>query len=345
MEELFEKINILPEVVQKLHGKRILITGATGLIGSYLVKYLVFLNSNYNLSLRLHVICRSEEVGVSLFKQEIDTNLVVLHIHDVTQEVDYDIDIDYIIHLASPSDPLSFSKFPVNTMLANFIGTLNMLTLLKRNEHGRFLYISTGEVYGQMTHEFPKTEDMAGYIDTMDPRSCYPISKRAGESLCSSYKKQYNIDCVLARLCYVYGPTITPSNSRADAQFLRDVCFRSSLVLKSQGLQKRSYCFVGDVVSALLTILILGNSGEVYNVADPSSVITIRDYAEILSRISGIPIEFQVPSQEEISSFSKVQNAVLSPEKLLSLGWQPAITIKDGLEHTFFQYKRRVIAC
>lgn len=313
-----------------LQGKRILVTGAGGLIGSTLVDCLMRWNGCGG-EIEVYALGRDDHALEHRFKEYASAPLFHMLEGDVGSMALPDIEVDYIVHAASPAHPLAFSQTPVDVMKANILGMLNMLELAKRCG-ARLLFISSGEIYG--ISEEPDSafrEQDYGYIEITDPRSCYPESKRAAETLCASYHAQYGVDTVVARLCYVYGPAITEKNSRADAQFLRNVLRHEDIVMKSPGSQVRSYCYVKDAVMGLLYILARGASGEAYNVADRKSVATVREYAEALAAAGGVKIRHEFPSEEEARGYSRVSRAVLDASKLEGLGWTPRYDLAAGL--------------
>ena len=218
-------------------------------------------------------------------------------------------------------------------MKTNLFGTMNLLELSK-DCGAKFLYLSTGEIYGNNTdHIF--TENDLGIVDTKLARSCYPESKRAAETLCMAYHSQYNVSVNIARLCYIYGATITDTNSRADAQFLRNAIQKQDIVMKSDGLQRRTYCYVADCVSGILTILLKGKDGEVYNISNHNSVVSIREYAQTLAKISGVKLVFDMPDEVEKKGYSKNADSILDSTKLQNLGWDAFYDIEKGLINTY----------
>jgi len=280
----YQKINEL--LNYDLSGKSFLITGANGLIGSYLVDYLDFVGAN------VYAMSRSIEKLKKRFQNKTNVKLIE---QDLNEPINIDIAFDYVIHTASNSHPLAFSKDPVGTMKTNLFGTINLLEHIK-NRGGKFLYLSSGEVYGNnIDHDF--TEEDLGIVDTKIARSCYPESKRAAETLCVSYNAQYGVDVNVTRLCYVYGPTITDDNSRADAQFLRNALDNKDIIMKSKGEQKRTYCYVADAVSALLYILLNGENAQVYNIANPNSIVSVAQYAKTLADIAKVNLKFELPGK------------------------------------------------
>ena len=314
---------------ERLRNGRVLITGATGLVGSFLTDCLIALNRERNLNLRLFALCRN-----AVRAQERFGDAVVAIAADVA-EVKSLPECDFIVHAASNAHPRAFANDPVGTMLGNLLGVRNLLEHLRAQGRGRLLFVSTGEIYGEnpaIRDGFAETD--FGKIDSMNPRACYPESQRAAETLCASYLKQYQVDSVVARLCYVYGPTITSENSRADAQFLRNAIAGEDVVMKSAGAQVRSYCYVADAASALAAILLNGESGCAYNVANRDSVRSIREYAETLAGVAGVRVRFELPDDAEKKGYSAVSRAVQKPDRLEALGWKPAFTFEEGMEHT-----------
>lgn len=320
---------------ERLHDKSVLITGATGLIGSFLVDVLMALNERENLRVHVTAMCRNEERARRRFEAYTKDSLFTILAKDICEPFSSCDGWDYVVHGASNAHPLAFSREPVETMKANLTGTMNLLEQQRESSRrGRLLFLSTGEIYGEYCGDgqdagFRETD--MGYVDCMAPRACYPESKRAAETLCASYGKEYGLDVCVARLCYIYGATVHDENSRADAQFLRNVLAGQDIVMKSDGLQYRSYCYVADAAAAIFTILLHGKAGEAYNVADRNSDSTIRGYAEALSDAAGVKVVFENPSDVEKQGYSKVGRAVLDPSKLEGLGWGAKVGLRDGV--------------
>lgn len=334
--EDFRMISEQPLPWEKLRDASVLVTGGNGLIASAFVDALLQCEAAQRVNVSVTVLCRSREKAEMRFGAYMENPRFHLLLQDVCEPLPENEKFQYILHAASPSHPLAFSKTPVDVLKANFLGTMQMLESARQN-NSRMLYISSGEVYGANPEDMDAMpETYPGMVASMQPRACYPEGKRAAEALCASYGQQYGVDAVAARLCYVYGASITEDNSRADAQFLRNALKGEDIVMKSAGTQLRTYCYLADCISGLLFILLCGQSGEAYNIANRDSVVTIRQYAQVLADVAGVSLCFENPSDQEKAGYSASGRSVLDGSKLEKLGWKPVWTIQDGLQKTFW---------
>lgn len=318
--------------LEKLCGKSVMITGATGLIGSFLVDMLLEYNKN-GANIDVYALGRSKDRLAARFSGA-ETDRLHFVEHDVNTAPAFDFSVDYIIHAASNAYPAVFAKDPVGTILSNVFGTEYLLDYAAKHGTQRFLFVSSGEVYGQGNPEitaFP--EDFSGYVDPTEVRSCYPVSKRAAETLCVSYKKQFGLDTVIVRPCHVYGPNTTKTDNRASVQFVSSAIAGNDIVLQSRGTQMRSYCYVADAASALFTVLLCGNGGEAYNIANPNARVTIAGLAEAVAAVTGRKVLFAEDSAPKDQQ-TPITYAVLDSAKLSSLGWQGLYPVEKGVENT-----------
>lgn len=315
---------------EKLRGKNILVTGATGMIGSSLVDALMIRDQqDYN----VYASGRNESKIKSLFGDYLGkTNFHFLR-HDVRESFDCDISFHYIIAGAGVASPQLYSTDPVSVIKSNLWGVDNLLSYGVKHNLQKFVYISSGEVYGEGDGRV-FTESYSGYVDCTSLRSCYPSAKRAAESLCVAYSHQYGIDVSIARPCHVYGPNFSESDKRVYAQFIRNILHDENIVMKSTGEQYRSWCYVVDCISALLYILLKGDSGEAYNVADENSNITIKELAEIIANIGHKKVVIDLPEETERAGYNVVKKSIFSTDKLRALGWNCAGEMKEKLEST-----------
>ena len=313
-----------------LTGCNILVTGATGLIGGCLVEVLMM---NPRRDYQVYASGRNEGRAKARFKDYADNPAFHFVQYDVMQPLQSDVRFDYIIHAASSANPKTYATQPVEVMKANLEGVANLMEYGLNHGMKRFLYVSSGEVYGEGDGRV-FTEDYSGYVNPTSPRSCYPSSKRAAETLCVSYAAEYGTDVVIARPCHVYGPYFTEQDNRVYAQFIRNVLRGEDIVMKSTGEQFRSWCYVVDCVSALLYILLKGTNGEAYNIADANSNISIRELAETIAAIGGRKVVIDLPNTDEKRGFNPVTKSVISTIKLESLGWGPQCHLLTGLTRT-----------
>lgn len=320
--------------IEKLSGFGILITGATGTIGSFIVDMLMRYNFDANANISVFAAGRSKERLAKRF-DSIKSDLLQYIEHDITKPIEFDFDVDYIIHAAGNAYPSAFNSDPVGTILGNVIGTYALLEYARHHKVKRLLYISSGEVYGQGDLNLESFDELySGYLDITSPRSCYPVSKRATETLCSSYSRQYVLETVIVRPCHTYGPSFTASDNRANVQFIRNVLNGENIVLKSLGTQMRSYCYIADCASIVLTVLINGENGQAYNSANPHARITIAGLAKIIADYAGRKVEFAAPDSVDLINRTPISRQVLSSDKVEALGWKGHFTVKKGVAHT-----------
>lgn len=311
-----------------IKGKSILVTGATGLIGSCLIDVLIEANK-LGAGNKIYALGRSKEKIIYRFGDMV--NPVV---QDIVTTIPSEYEFDYIFHGASNADPRSYAKQPVETILTNILGNKNILDYCREHNQTKMLLTSTFEVYGEITDNDIYTEEMSGVIDQTVLRNGYPESKRCCELLLRSYVDEYNISAVIARLPSVYGPTMLKNDSKAHAQFIRNASNGENIVLKSKGTQRRTYSYVIDVVSALLTIMECGLTGEVYNVSYEKSIASIAEVAQICASIAGTEVVFDLPDEIEAKGFSKSKNCILDNTKLKALGWEGVYSLWDGMAET-----------
>lgn len=319
-----------------LAGKTVVITGGTGMIGSCLVDALAVYNRGRTDPCHIVVTSRREASAKDRFSYCWEEPWFHYRAQDVCDEaVDWPQQVDYIIHAASHADPLNFAKFPVDTLMANVLGTDRLLKAGMARGMTRFLYVSSGEMYGQPDgQQSDFQEHYCGPIDHGTPRACYPAGKRSAEVLCQCYRAQYGIDCVIVRPCHTFGPTMTSGDSRAVSEFLRNAAAGTQIGMKSAGLVERSHCYVVDAAAAIFLVLRQGESGEAYNIADPACQMTIRDFAFACGEAGDTAVVFENPSDLEQKGYSKISRQVLSADKLQGLGWTGQKQGRDAIEET-----------
>lgn len=308
-----------------LKNKKIMISGATGLIGKALVKRLA------DAGAILYVLTRSEEKAKALWGNK--ENITVLA-GDITEVPLEDFGLDYIIHGAASTSSRAFVSEPVDVMKVNFSGTMRMLELAGLNHVDSFVYLSTMEVYGCPGTDEKISEDRETNLNTMSVRSCYPESKRACECLCASYASQYGVPAKVIRLTQTFGPGVNYDDGRVFAEFARCVIEGRDIVLHTKGETKRCYLYTEDAVNAIMTVLLKGETGEAYNAANEDTYCSVYEMAQTAAGTDAsgrVKVIIQESSEEEIKArgFAPTLKMNLDTSKLQSLGWRAETGLED----------------
>ncbi|MCI8591642.1 MAG: NAD-dependent epimerase/dehydratase family protein [Lachnospiraceae bacterium] len=316
-----------------LKGNTVFVTGATGLIGSQIVKALACANRLKDSHIRILAFVRSEEKARKVFGSLLDRGDVSLVFGDVNREIETGENVDYVIHGASATSSRFFVTNPVETILTALEGTKNILEFARGKAVKGMVYLSSLEVYGVPgTEDGRVTEKDYGYMDPMSVRSSYSEGKRMVECLCASYASEYGVPVKVARLSQTFGAGVEYNDGRVFAEFARCAVEKRNIVLHTAGNTLRSYCYTKDAVSALLYILVKGNAGEAYNVTNEDTAVTIREMAQCVCDTfpeSGISVEFDMPG--DLASFGYNPEMVirLDSSRLKALGWQPTVGLRD----------------
>ncbi len=325
---------------KKLQEKSVLLSGATGLVGSFLVDVLMC----KNIDCTIYALGRDEQKAKQRFLKWADDPHFVFIPYDIKQPFKRkDLGtVDYVLHMASNTHPMQYSTDPIGTITTNIIGVQNMLDFAVEHHATRFAFTSSNEIYGENRGDVEFfDEDYCGYINSNTMRAGYPESKRCGEALCQAYKSQKGLDVVIPRPTRSYGPTMLMSDTKAISQFIKKGIAGEDIVLKSAGTQYYSYTYVADTVSGLLTILLKGECGEAYNIAEEHGDIMLKDLAAIIAGINGKEVVFEIPDTLEAAGYSTATKARLNGHKLQSLGWIPKYDIRNGVERTITILKNR----
>lgn len=319
------------ELWEQLKGKTFLITGATGLIGSVMIKCLQELSKQRGLDIKILAVVRSLEKANLLLGPN-DEGLQFLQID--LKEINADSigqRVDYVIHLASPTAGRFMEENPVETFDLAYRSTFALLTFVKQADVKSMVYVSSLEYYGQVLDDRLITEDMQGYVDPVSPRSSYPMGKRAAEYLCYAFSKEYGTPANVARLTQTFGAGISENDNRVFAQFARSIIKGEDIVLHTTGESVKPYCYTMDCIAAILCILLKGKSGEAYNVANQDTYISIRDLAEFMKQHFNPNIDVRVELNDNMG-YAPVTKLRLSAQKLMALGWQPRYDLREMFE-------------
>lgn len=321
---------------EKLQNKSVLLSGATGLLGSFLVDVLMQKNM-VGLNCTVYALGRTQKKAEDRFSKWWGDEHLIFMPYDVNRSFARDDvgTVDYVFHLASNTHPMQYATDPIGTITTNIIGLQNMLDFAVEHKASRFAFTSSNEIYGENRGDVEFfDESYCGYIDSNTLRAGYPESKRCGEALCQAYKSQKGLNIVIPRFTRSYGPTMLLSDTKAISQFIRKGIVGEDIVLKSTGTQNYSYTYMADAIYGLLTVVLCGDIGEAYNIADEASNITLRDLATIIANHAGKQVSFEIPDAVEAAGYSKATKALLDGSKLKKLGWKPFYKIQDGIPRT-----------
>lgn len=316
----------------KLKDSKVLITGASGMLGSYIARTVITLRNNRGWDIDVSALVRNPGKLPDDIKNEV--NIIQ---QTVAEPIQTDVKFDYIIHAASPASPLIMREDPVGTIAANTLGAYYTLDLARKSNAKGYLFISSREIYGQpYENQREFTEETYGFVDPLSPRSCYPEGKKAAETMCASFAQQYDLNVKIARLAHTYGPGMSVDDGRVQADFLRDVINNRNIVMKSEGKPIRTYTYVSDAVAAIFEIL-LDSDDMVYNISSPESTVSIRQLAETLVGAypeRNIELVIDLPKEQKNTGAAPFTLGILNSEKLHALGWKPQYSLKEGLMRT-----------
>lgn len=346
----------------RLAGRSVMISGATGMIGSTLIHVLMKKNREDGLGCHIYALGRNVSKAHSRFQEYWDDKDFTFIQCDIDDEDGMRAAfaaagltaagekaeaasagagdqqprrVDYVFHAASNTHPVAYATDPIGTVLTNIIGLNNLLKFAADQKAERFAFASSNEIYGENRGDAELfDEKYCGYIDCNTMRAGYPESKRAGEALCQAYIRQRGLDVVIPRFTRSFGPSLLKTDTKALSQFIHKGVAGEDIVLKSAGTQYYSYTYVCDAVAGLLYVLLLGTCGEAYNIADRGCDIRLKDLAQIIADYAGRKVVFEIPDATEAAGYSKATKALLDSSKLQRLGWKAQFDMKTALQHT-----------
>lgn len=313
----------------KLINSTILVTGATGLIGSLLVKALNRVNIKKRLNLKIIALVRNIDKAMRVF-DDCEVEFIVQDIRNKIINVDK---VDFIVHCAAITKSKDMTTYPVELIHTEVFGTENVLELAKEKKVKSIVYISSMEVYGQINKTLGKvSEDELGYLNMKSVRSCYPESKRICECLCISYYSEYNVPIKIARLAQTFGAGVSKDDTRVFAQFAKSVIQEKDIILHTDGKSVGNYCYTADVIKGILILLLNGVNGEIYNISNEDTNMTILEMAELVSnKIAGGKISLVINKDSNMleNLYAPPVIMKLSSDKIRKLGWQPEYGIEE----------------
>ena len=346
---LFNEYEVVAERLYKenlakiLDNKRVLVTGASGLIGSQIGKSIILCNKKYGTHIDLVLHDLNKEVLEKRYGSELNEPGVDTIEGDIRVPFSYKKDVDYIIHCASSTSSQFFISHPAETIDILLTGTRNMLEFAKEKEVKGFIYLSSLEIYGDVFDEKVKiTENSYHFLDFLNIRSSYPEGKRMCECICSAYASEYNLPVFIARLAQTIGADVNPNDNRAFAEFARCAVLGKDIVLKSKGGTIRNYCDVADTAIGLFYVLLKGEKGNAYNIANQSTLCSINELAELYCKLSkhDIKVVHDLSVDAEKLGYNHEIKVNLDSTKVEKLGWKPVYSLEDTINKLITKFEK-----
>jgi nucleoside-diphosphate-sugar epimerase len=313
-------------------GVTILVTGGSGLLGSYIVDTLLAISVIFpgHGPKNILVMTRNSDKARDRFSNYKHRNDLKFIANDVCNRVSIEGPVEYIIHAASPASPNQYSQYPAAVLDANITGTRELLELARTKKSKGFMFLSSGEVYGKV-EKIPTKESDYGYIDLLNIRSCYSEGKRAGEALCVAWFHQHNVPAKIVRPFHTYGPRMEIGDGRVFADFVEDILENRNITLFSDGAATRAFCYISDAITGFFTVLLNGESATAYNIGSGVE-ISIVDLAEkLVEEFSEKNISI-IRKQRKDSDYlvSPIDRACPDISLTEELGWLASISVEKG---------------
>lgn len=321
--------------LEELRNKAFLVTGATGLIGSTLIKCLIALNRRYNANIKIIAFGRNKEKAKTI----IDDESVNWVFQDITKPIfGLSYIVDYIVHCANSTSSKFYVEHPVENINTAYLGTNNILSFAKDNHVKSVVYLSSLESYGTIDNDNEITENQMGFITPTDVRSSYSLGKRATECLCHCYAKEYDVPIKMARLTQTFGAGVSLEDNRVFAQFAKSIIKGEDIILHTKGESSKPYCYTIDCITAILYLLMRGVNGEAYNVANSETYISVYDMAKFLVYNFNPQCKATIELNDKMG-YAPVTHLNLNTDKLQALGWKPYYGLKEMYWQLINYYK------
>lgn len=320
--------------MQRLSGKAIFVTGAAGLICSGVVDLLLRYNELHHAGIRIYAAGRNKERMEKRFLKYSDSGWLEYVDYDMGKRNKFPEKIDYIVHGAGNAFPEIIQKKPIDTINGAFVSTKALLDYAVANPACKIVFISSSEVYGNKETTEPFREEEYGGTNILSPRSSYAVGKMAAETLCISYVYEKSCTVSIVRPGHIYGPTAGRKDNRISSAFAYAAAEGRDLILKSNGSQIRSYCYVLDCATAILKVTLDGKKAEAYNISNPQSIISIKEISGLFAECGKCRLRFEIPKEKERQAFNPMQNSSLNSDRLQMLEWKGLFDAQKGAFHT-----------
>ncbi len=330
---------------ERLENKTVLITGAYGMLASYLVFLLMFLNEEKGMNVRILCVVRSADKFRARFGNEENYEYIKLYTESLDNQLLIEENVDYIIHAASLASPQYYGVCPIEVLKPNVLGSCHLLELAAEKKVEGYLLFSTGDIYGIVENEDRIREESCGRMDPLDIHNCYSESKRMAETMCKAWFHQKGVPAKIVRIWHTYAPTMdVESDPRVFASFVRNILQGQDIEMKSEGTAKRSFCYIADAAAAYFLVLLCGENGEAYNVCNTQEFYSISALAEELVNIYPEK-KLKVIKKKREKKDPYIENTVancIPPDnsKLRALGWEPRYSVQQGFKRVIDSFAK-----
>ncbi|MDR2400465.1 MAG: NAD-dependent epimerase/dehydratase family protein [Deferribacteraceae bacterium] len=326
--------------INRFDGKVILITGFAGFLGYYFTLFFNYLSTK-GVNIKKLILCDNFLLGRPDWIDSLKEPNTLIEDFNITSDLggySYLGEADYIIHMASIASPVFYRKYPLETIEANILGLRNLLEVYKNRNIDGFLFFSSSEIYGDPDPKaVPIDEEYLGNVSCIGPRSCYDEAKRFGETLSYYYSRIYNIPIGVARPFNNFGPGMKLNDTRVPADFAKAVLNNEDIIILSDGLPKRTFCYIADAICGYLKILTYGKY-DYFNIGTESPEISIREFADMYKNIAAKlfgyngEVKFKVSSDSEYLTNNPNRRCPKIDKARRLLGYEPKISVESGIE-------------
>ena len=319
----------------EFQNKTILVTGATGLIGSKIIESFLLIKKN----ITILALARNKERLENMFKNEIEQQRVIPIYQDITQAINYEGAVDFIIHTACGTASKGFIETPVETINTIINGTQNILKFAQLKQVKSIVHLSSMEVYGEtdFSRETPLKEEDLGYINILNTRSSYSEGKRLAETLCVAFASEYNIPVKIARLVQIIAANADPLDPRIVTYIANCAVNKTPITLQSTGASARNFCYITDCITGILTILLKGENGHSYNVANKNAFTSIKELAELITQ--KYTLEKTIFNIDTTGKYPAPSKLFVDTTQLEKLDWSAQINLETMFERVIESFK------
>lgn len=325
----------------KLRGKIIWISGANGYVPQYIVHGLLKRNDLYHDGIKIIAMCRNQERAEERFSKYGTRDDFELFLQDVRIPVQYDGNVDYIIHAASPAGTADRYEDPAATFDANVIGCENMLEFAQK-KGAEFMLISSIDIYGSIPGCVRFVEERTGELDPLNIRNIYACAKRAAETLCMCYSYK-NVRCTIVRPSQILAGGIALNDGRLHIDFISQILKGNKIILKGDGTPRRTFLYITDAVIGMLTVLLEGQSGEAYNLCSENCEASVLELAQIMvshTEDRTVEICYDMETRTKDPAVTQAVSVVCGrSDKIRSLGWEPKVSLNEACQRMMAYYK------